>query len=60
MSRIPSGNYCAWSADLDPAIDDVDNVDAIVKAKQGPDEARYLRLLQQDSRLRAAVLQLGS
>ena len=38
----------------------LDNLDAIVRAKQGPDETHYLRLLQQHSRLRAAVLQLGS
>jgi hypothetical protein len=41
--------------DLDPH-----GLEAIVRAKQGPDEARYLRLMRQHSRLRAAVLQLGS
>ena len=32
----------------------------IVVAKHGPDEARYLRLMQRHSRLRAALLALGS
>jgi hypothetical protein len=36
------------------------SVEAIVRAKQGPDEARYLRLMQQHARLRAAVIKLGS
>jgi hypothetical protein len=34
--------------------------EAIVRAKQGPDEARYLRLMQRHARLRAAALKLGS
>jgi hypothetical protein len=33
---------------------------AIIRAKAGPDEARYTRLLQAHPRLRAAVLRLGS
>jgi len=33
---------------------------AIIRAKAGPDEARYLRLLQAHPRLRQAVLELGS
>jgi len=33
---------------------------AIIRAKAGADEARYVRLLQSHSRLRAAVLRLGS
>jgi len=33
---------------------------AIIRAKAGPDEARYIRLLQSHSRLRAAMLRLGS
>jgi len=32
----------------------------IVQAKQGPSEARYLRLMQRHGRLRAALLALGS
>ena len=32
---------------------------AIIRAKMGPDEALYLRLLQQHPRLRQAVLTLG-
>jgi hypothetical protein len=44
-------------ADLDPHMD---KIEAIVRAKQGPDEARYLRLMQRHAGLRAAVLQLGS
>jgi len=35
-------------------------VEAIVEAKKGPDEARYLRLMQRHARLRAAVLKLGA
>lgn len=35
-------------------------VAAIIRAKAGPDEARYLRLLQGHARLRQAVLALGS
>ena len=34
-------------------------VDAIVRAKSGPDEARYLHLMQRHKRLRAAILQWG-
>ena len=41
--------------DLDPK-----EREALVKAKQGPEEARYLRLLQRNARLRAAILRLGS
>jgi len=33
---------------------------AIIRAKAGPDEARYIRLLQSHPRLRAAVLRLGA
>jgi len=33
---------------------------AIIRAKAAPDEARYIRLLQSHSRLRAAMLRLGS
>jgi len=33
---------------------------AIIRAKAGPDEARYIRLLQSHPRLRAAMLRLGS
>ena len=33
---------------------------AILEAKRGPSEARYLRLMQQHPRLRAAFLRLGS
>ena len=35
-------------------------VEAIVRAKQGPDEARYLRLMQRHARLRAALIKLGA
>ena len=35
-------------------------VEAIVRAKRGPDEVRYLRLMQRHARLRAAVIKLGS
>ena len=35
-------------------------LNAIVEAKQGPDESRYLRLMQQHPRLRAAWLRMGS
>ena len=34
-------------------------VEAIVCAKSGPDEARYLRLMQRHARLRAAMIELG-
>ncbi len=46
-------------ADIDPDTN-LDSLEAIVRAKQGPDEARYLQLMRQHSRLRAAVLRLGS
>lgn len=39
---------------------DPKEMEALVKAKQGPDEARYLRLLHRNARLRAAILRLGS
>ena len=35
-------------------------VNAIVRAKHNPEEWRYLRLMQRHSRLRAAMLRLGS
>jgi hypothetical protein len=35
-------------------------VEAIVRAKSGPDEARYLHLMQRQARLRAAVIELGA
>jgi hypothetical protein len=34
-------------------------VEAIVRAKTGPDESRYLHLMQRQARLRRAVLELG-
>jgi hypothetical protein len=34
-------------------------VEAIVRAKSGPSEARYLQLMQRHARLRAAVIELG-
>jgi hypothetical protein len=34
-------------------------VEAIVRAKSGRDEARYLHLMQRHVRLRAAVIELG-
>lgn len=43
-----------WTADERAAVE------AIVRAKHGPDEARYLRLMQRHARLRAAVIKLGS
>ena len=33
---------------------------AVIRAKAGPTETRYLRLLEQHDRLRAALLELGS
>ena len=33
---------------------------SIIRAKAGPDESRYLRMLQSHSRLRSAILRLGS
>ena len=47
------------AAEIDPDLDP-HSIEAIVRAKQGPDEARYLHLMQRHARLRAAVLQLGS
>jgi len=43
-----------WSAE------ESNELAAIIRAKTGMDEARYIRLLQSHSRLRAAVLRLGS
>lgn len=43
-----------WSADQKRKLA------AIIRAKAGPDEARYTRLLQAHPQLRAAVLRLGS
>jgi hypothetical protein len=37
-----------------------ESVVAILRAKAGRDEARYLRLLRRHGRLRAALLHLGS
>ena len=34
-------------------------VEAIMRGKRGPDETRYLQLMQRDRRLRAAVIELG-
>jgi hypothetical protein len=34
--------------------------ETIRRAKSGPDEARYLQLMQRDARLRAAVIEMGS
>ena len=42
-----------WSAEERAAVE------AIVRAKSSPDEARYLRLMQRHPRLRAAVIELG-
>jgi len=42
-----------WSASEKAAVE------AIVRAKSGPDEARYLHLMQRHARLRAAVIELG-
>jgi len=36
------------------------SIAAIVRAKYGPDEARYLRLMQRDAQLRAAIIEMGS
>ncbi len=33
---------------------------AVVRAKWGPDESRYLRLMQRHGRLRAAIIRIGS
>lgn len=50
-----------WLAETGRWIgDDRSSVEAIIKAKSGPDEAEYLRLMQQHPRLRAAILKLGS
>jgi hypothetical protein len=49
LRRIAAG----WSA-ADRAA-----VEAIVQAKNGPDEARYLRLIERHPRLRAAIIELG-
>jgi hypothetical protein len=60
-SACPLGLVLEMIPDLGrwPA-DERASVEAIVRAKQGPDEARYLRLMQQHARLRAAVIKLGS
>jgi len=47
-------DFPRWSADQKRKLA------AIIRAKAGPDEARYVRLLQSHPRLRAAVLRLGS
>jgi hypothetical protein len=39
--------------------EDKSAVEAIVRAKSGPDEARYLHLMQRHARLRAAIIELG-
>ncbi|MFN7996432.1 MAG: hypothetical protein U0Q18_22665 [Bryobacteraceae bacterium] len=38
----------------------VPDVDELMRAKQGPDEARYLRLMQRHPQLRKAVIRAGS
>jgi hypothetical protein len=50
----PIPNLAGWSAE------DKDNLRNIIAAKAGRTEMRYLRLLQTHSRLRAAILRLGS
>ncbi len=52
LSLIP--NLAGWSPE------DKDNLRNIIAAKAGRTEMRYLRLLQTHSRLRAAILRLGS
>ncbi|HVP51058.1 MAG TPA: hypothetical protein VMT05_03050 [Terriglobales bacterium] len=47
-------DFLRWSRD------EKDQLAAIIRVKAGADEARYVRLLQSHSRLRAAVLRLGS
>jgi hypothetical protein len=42
------------------SIPGVDGIDAIIRAKHGPDESRYLRLMQRHPQLRAALIRLGS
>jgi len=37
-----------------------DAVEAIIQAKHGPDEARYVRLIERHARLRRALIELGS
>jgi len=32
----------------------------LAKAKRGPEEVRYLRLMQKDERLRSEIIKLGS
>jgi hypothetical protein len=50
LRRIAEG----WSGEERTAVE------AIVRAKSGPDEARYLHLMQRHARLRAAVIELGA
>ncbi|HLY18493.1 MAG TPA: hypothetical protein VKR61_14775 [Bryobacteraceae bacterium] len=40
--------------------DEKTGVEAVILAKHGSDEARYLRLMRQHARLRAAIIKLGS
>lgn len=52
------GRAEAWPSILARVRGEV-SVQEILKAKHGPDEARYLRVLQRAPRLRQAVLRLG-
>jgi len=52
LALVP--NFLNWSAD------ERSKLAALIRAKAGADEARYVRLLQAHSRLRAAVLRLGA
>jgi len=52
LALVP--DFPRWSAD------EKGKLAAIIRAKAGPDEARYVRLLQSHPRLRAAVLRRGS
>jgi hypothetical protein len=52
LSMIPE--LTGWTKDERLAVA------KILKAKQGPGEARYLRLMQRHTRLRAAFLALGA
>jgi hypothetical protein len=52
LAAIP--HYPSWTAV------ERRQVDRILSAKQGPEESRYLRLLQRHATLREAVLRLGS
>jgi len=59
-ARMPTGDSVFRRIAEGWSVADKAAVEAILRAKTGPDEARYLRLMQRHARLRAAVIEYGA